>query len=111
MPRPQIEARRDAAVQSIVAHAARTVPFYRDMFAREGIDPRDIRGAAELDDLPLLDPELVRSDPGLFLSDSRRARARSPSGRDPWDAGRSRCSTIAVRSSQTSPTGSGSAPR
>jgi phenylacetate-coenzyme A ligase PaaK-like adenylate-forming protein len=74
LARPRIEAKRDARVRRIVAHAAGTVPYYRDLFAREGIDPREIRGADDLEALPLLDPEVVRADPSLFVSRSRRAR-------------------------------------
>jgi phenylacetate-coenzyme A ligase PaaK-like adenylate-forming protein len=74
MPRSRIEALRDSRIRRIVSHAARTVPYYRDLFAREGIDPREIRGAKELDAMPLLDAEAVRADPTLFLSRSRRAR-------------------------------------
>ena len=74
LPRARIEALRDARVRRIVAHAARTVPHYRDLFARERIDPRDIRGAQDLARLPLLDSSTVRADPGRFLSQSRRAR-------------------------------------
>jgi phenylacetate-coenzyme A ligase PaaK-like adenylate-forming protein len=43
-PRDRIEAHRDARVRRIVAHAASTVPYYRDLFARERIDPREVRG-------------------------------------------------------------------
>ncbi len=74
LPRPRIEARRDERVRRIVAYAARTVPYYRELFARERIDARDIRGAKDLDALPLLSRDTVRRDPRLFLSDSRRAR-------------------------------------
>ena len=74
LPRPRLEAVRDARVRRIVVHAARTVPYYRELFAREGIDPRRIRVAADLDALPLVDPEVVRREPARFLSESRRAR-------------------------------------
>jgi phenylacetate-CoA ligase len=74
LPRAKIDALRDRRVRRIVAHAARTVPYYRDLFAQLGMDPREIRGAGGLDALPLLDPELVRADPALFVSRSRRAR-------------------------------------
>lgn len=74
LPRPRIEALRDKRVRRIVMHAARTVPYYRDLFARQGIDPREIRAAKDLDAVPLLNPEAVRANPGLFLSQSRRAR-------------------------------------
>jgi phenylacetate-CoA ligase len=73
-PSARIEARRDKAVRRMVTYAARTVPFYRELFAREGIDPREIRGAKDLETLPLLDPKAVRQEPGLYTSESRRAR-------------------------------------
>ncbi len=73
LPRARLEALRDARVRRIVAHAASTVPYYRELFAREGIDPRQIRGAADLASLPLLDPDVVRREPARFLSESRRA--------------------------------------
>jgi len=74
LPRPKLDALRDARVRKIVTHAARTVPHYRELFAREGIDARDIRSAADLERLPLLDPDAVRREPARFLSTSRRAR-------------------------------------
>jgi len=74
MPRPKVEALRDRRVRRIVAHAARTVPFYRGLFERERIDPREIRTADDLARLPLLDKHLVRSQPELFLSEGRAAR-------------------------------------
>src|ERR1700690_3607944 len=72
--RPRIDALRDTRIRHIVRYAARTVPYYRDFFARERIDPRDIRGAKDLDALPLLDRDAVRREPQRFLSAARRAR-------------------------------------
>jgi phenylacetate-CoA ligase len=74
LAREEVERRRDRAVRATVAYAARTVPYYRELFAREGIDPREIRVAADLERLPVLDREVVRRQPELFLSDARRAR-------------------------------------
>lgn len=74
LPREQLAALRGARIRRIVAHAAGTVPHYRELFARERIDPRDIRGADDLARLPLLDPNAVRREPARFLSESRRAR-------------------------------------
>lgn len=68
LPRPRLEARRDRRIRRLVAHAARTVPYYRDWFARERLDPREIRGAADLDRLPVLDRQLVRRRPDLFVA-------------------------------------------
>lgn len=75
LPRERIDALRDRRIRRMVRHAARTVPHYRDLFAREGIDPDDVRGAADLDRLPLLDKDLVRSRPDLFLSEGRAGRS------------------------------------
>lgn len=73
-PRTTIVARRDRRVRETVRLAARTVPFYRDWFARSGVDPHAIRSADDLARLPVLDRELERARPDLFLSDARRAR-------------------------------------
>ena len=57
-------------------YAATSVPYYRELFEREGIDPREIRGAADLDGLPLLDRELVRARPGAVPRRRRAGRER-----------------------------------
>jgi phenylacetate-CoA ligase len=73
VPREQLMARRDARVREAVAYAAETVPHYRELFRREGIDPREIRTAGELERLPLLDKMPLRTDPARLVSTSRRA--------------------------------------
>ena len=73
-PRAAIEALRDRRVRDVVAYAARTVPFYREWFERESVDPRAIRGAVDLERLPLLDKSLVRAQPELFVAESFAAR-------------------------------------
>lgn len=73
-PRPRLDARRDRNIREIVRYAAHTVPHYRDVFARQGIDPRQIRGAEDLDRLPLLDKEQVRQEPKRFVADGRAGR-------------------------------------
>jgi phenylacetate-CoA ligase len=74
LKRGRIDARRDARIRAIVQYAARHVPYYRELFARDGIDARDIRGAQELDRLPRLTRDEVRREPARFLSTARRAR-------------------------------------
>jgi phenylacetate-CoA ligase len=75
LPRAKLEAVRDLRIRRIVTYAARTVPFYREWFAQEGIDPREIRGAAELDRLPVIDRELVRTQPRRFLAETPASAA------------------------------------
>jgi phenylacetate-CoA ligase len=75
LPRERLDALRDRRIRRIVEYAARHVPYYRQLFKREGIDWRDVRGASELDRLPLLDKELVRAQPRLFIAETAEARS------------------------------------
>jgi len=78
LAREKLEALRDRRIRRIVAYAARTVPYYRALFAREGIDPRQIRCAADLDRLPLLDKDLARAEPRLFIAETAAGRSALP---------------------------------
>lgn len=70
----QIAAERDRRLRETVRYAAATVPWYRRLFAEMGVDPREIRAAADLERLPIIDRATVQRRPDDFLSDSRRAR-------------------------------------
>ena len=68
---------RDAAVieraqrrrlEATVAHAYEHVPYYRETMRRIGLGPGDVRTAADLAHLPLIDREHVQRDPEYFLS-------------------------------------------
>jgi phenylacetate-CoA ligase len=61
-------------VRDTVSYAAETVPYYRDLFRRNGIDPREIRTAADLERLPLVDKLELRANSARFLSTAPRAR-------------------------------------
>jgi phenylacetate-CoA ligase len=74
LPRERIEALRDRRIRRTVAYAARRVPYYRELFAREGIDPREIRGAADLDRLPVLERDVVRAASQRFVAETAAAR-------------------------------------
>jgi phenylacetate-CoA ligase len=74
LPRKKLDALRDRRVRSIVRYAAANVPYYHDMFASSGLDARDVRGVAELDQIPVLEKEFVRDNPELFRSTARPAR-------------------------------------
>lgn len=78
MSREELHALRDRRIRKMVRYAADKVPFYRNLFQKEGIDPRDIRGAEDLAGLPLIDKEVVRRDPSLFVSRSRQGRKAIP---------------------------------
>lgn len=78
LPEEELHALRDARLRMIMRYAVDTVPYYRSLFQRERIEPREIRSAKDLDRLPLIDKEIVRSDPDLFVSTSRKGRQSIP---------------------------------
>jgi phenylacetate-CoA ligase len=59
--RARLEAARDRRVRRAVEHAARHVPYYRELFRSRDIDPAQIRTAEELARLPLLTKEDVQA--------------------------------------------------
>ena len=69
---------RDRRIRRLVGHAARHVPYYRDLFRQQGIDPRDIRTADDLAQLPLLDKQAVRDNPEAFVSETGQGRSAIP---------------------------------
>jgi len=74
LPLEVIRRRRDARLRRLVRYAAATVPYYRELFASHGLEPRQIETAADLQRLPLLDKAAVRRDPQRFVAQSARAR-------------------------------------
>lgn len=61
-------------LRQTVRYAARTVPYYRELFRRERIDPRDIRTAADLTILPILEKATLRDAPSSLRSSSKHGR-------------------------------------
>ena len=62
---------QDGAVRRLVGHAAAQVPFYRQLFADAGVDPRGIDGAADLACLPVVTKDELRSVPQREIIDRR----------------------------------------
>ncbi len=78
LPEVQIGQARDKRVRQIVRHAAETVPYYRDWFRQQDLDPDEIRSAHDLQQLPLIGKAEVRAQPERFVSQSRWARNAVP---------------------------------
>ena len=55
-----VRADQERRLRRMVCWAAKTVPYYRDLFRREGIDPASIRSIEDLPRIPTLDRETVR---------------------------------------------------
>jgi phenylacetate-CoA ligase len=59
-PEERLRALADAKVRRLVAYVAEHVPYYKELFAREGLDPREIQGVADLRKIPVLTREILR---------------------------------------------------
>lgn len=55
-------------VRSMVSHAYRTVPYYRETMDRLNLKPYDFQGAEDLTKLPLLERAQLQRDPEYFVS-------------------------------------------
>jgi phenylacetate-CoA ligase len=74
--RPErIQAVRDARVRELVAHAGASVPHYRELWRREGVDPAGIRTADDLERLPLVEKADLHAAPDGFRSEDPEAAA------------------------------------
>ncbi|HLF10255.1 MAG TPA: hypothetical protein VJA26_03500 [Gammaproteobacteria bacterium] len=62
---------QERKLQQLARHAYEHVPFYRRLFREAGIGPADIRGAADLARLPVVDKNLLRAQPLEDLIDRR----------------------------------------
>ncbi|KPK15940.1 MAG: hypothetical protein AMK69_26605 [Nitrospira bacterium SG8_3] len=65
---------RDARLRQIVKYAADTVPYYQNLFRKEGIDPESIKAVHDLQRIPLVEKATVRKNPRLFISTSREGK-------------------------------------
>lgn len=61
----RVQARR---VRRMVAHAYRTVPYYRETMDRLGLRPDDFQTADDLARLPLIERDQLQRDPEYFVS-------------------------------------------
>jgi len=61
---------RDARMRRFIRHAAETVPYYRNLFRREGLDPRDFTCFDDLVQLPILPKATVKNNLGEFESEA-----------------------------------------
>ncbi len=74
LPEERLRQARDRRVRHIVRHAARTVPYYQELFRELQLNPADIRRAEDLQKLPLIDRAVVREQHARFISTSQWGR-------------------------------------
>lgn len=68
---------RDRRLRAFVRHSAESVPYYRRLFRREGIDPHKIRGLDELKEIPILTKPQVQRHGREMLSEAVPRRRRT----------------------------------
>jgi len=69
LPEDQLLARQSRRVQVLLRHAWRNVPYYRDWMLAAGAEPGDLRSAADLRRLPLVDKFALTIEPARFAAD------------------------------------------
>jgi len=60
LPPEQIRALQEARLRTVIRHAYRHVPYYRELLDQHGVDPNHVRHLADLQRLPILSKETVR---------------------------------------------------
>lgn len=75
MSRTELEAYQDEQLRRVIAHAYATVPYYRRCFDQRRLTPKDIRGRSDLEKLPLLTKDDIRTHFQQLRSDATPARA------------------------------------
>lgn len=79
-PRERLEALRIERLKTLLAHAGRHVPYYRDAFRRAGFDPAALTSLADLARLPFLTKPLVRAHTEALKSARAEGLARFNTG-------------------------------
>ena len=60
----------------MLRHSAAHVPYYRRLFHHVGFDPERLRTLSDLSALPLLEKDLIQSNPADFLAENVRSSQR-----------------------------------
>ena len=74
----QVRDYQERRLRGIVSWASRTVPFYRELFQKEGVDPASIRSIEDLARLPAVDKQTVRARTADFVSEEVPRRSHIP---------------------------------
>jgi phenylacetate-CoA ligase len=75
-PIARIEALQLRRIRALLQYAQTSVPFYRDILQRCGLDPDRVGSAADLSRLPLIDGVALAEDPMRFVAEPFRRTGR-----------------------------------
>lgn len=79
-PASRIEQQRIQRLRAFLGEIGRTVPYYRDLFAREGFDPAGIDSIAALQRLPFLTKPVIRANGEQMKADGHGPLSRYNTG-------------------------------
>lgn len=72
-PRAELEALQFRRLQDLVVHAARHVPYYRELFAAAGFVPEKMQSPDDLRVIPFLTKDILRREKERMLADNAAA--------------------------------------
>ena len=75
-----LQALQTQRLRTLLQHAGRHVPYYREMFQRIGFDPDGVSSVSDLQRLPLLDKADIRAHTAALKSEQARDLARFNTG-------------------------------
>ncbi len=79
-PTDQIRQLQIDRLRAFLCDVREHVPYYRDLFARTGFDPRDVSDLAALSRLPFLTKEVIRAQTEALKADNARGLTRFNTG-------------------------------
>ena len=79
-PSDRLQSLQVTRLKALLQYAGAHVPFYREMFAKQGFDPAKIATTADVSQLPLLTKTLIRTHGKALFSDEAKGLVRSNTG-------------------------------
>lgn len=79
-PQERIIAQQAERLRGFLADIGTSVPYYRELFARIGFDPRGVRAAADLQALPFLTKSVIKQNSEALRAADARGLARFNTG-------------------------------
>ena len=74
MSREEIAAIQLVSLRKLLVHAGTSIPYYRELFAKVGFEPLEVRSREDLDALPLLTREIIHERYDDLVDPSHRGK-------------------------------------
>ena len=74
LSKQELEAMQLKKIQQLIKYAYKNVPYYRNRYTKEGINPRDIKSLSDFQALPFVTKKDINNDLNAFLSSEYRGK-------------------------------------